>query len=234
MKSFKFKQFEVQQSKNVFRVGTDGVLLGALANVGDASKVLEVGTGTGLISLMLAQRNSSTQFLGIDINEEAVNLTQVNFENSPYNSRLKNIHQDFKSFETKEKFDLIVSNPPYFEESDSEKDKLARQTVELNFQQLISKSSKLLSENGILSVIIPFEIGDNFVELARENHLFLIRKINIKGIENSKIKRLVLEFSLTEKDLKESEFTIEKSPRKYSDQYLELTKEFHVFKEVGD
>ncbi|MCX8533726.1 tRNA1(Val) (adenine(37)-N6)-methyltransferase [Chryseobacterium luquanense] len=234
MKPFKFKQFEIQQSKNVFRVGTDGVLLGALANVSSATKVLEIGTGTGLISLMLAQRNSSAQFLGIDINEEAANLTQINFVNSSFNLRLKNSHQDFKNFDTNEKFDFIVSNPPYFEESGSEKDKLARQTVELNFQQLISKSSELLSENGIFSVIIPFEIGDIFIGLAHENQLFLIRKINIKGIDNSKIKRLILEFSLTEKDLEESEFTIEKSPRKYSDQYLELTKEFHVFKEVRD
>ncbi|MGD1319424.1 tRNA1(Val) (adenine(37)-N6)-methyltransferase [Chryseobacterium sp. 2R14A] len=230
MKPFKFKQFEIQQSKDVFRVGTDGVLMGALANVINAEKVLEVGTGTGLISLMLAQRNSSAEFLGIDINEEAVNLTRLNFENSPFYVRLKNIYQDFKSFETEGKFDLIVSNPPYFEESDSEKDKLARQTVELNFQQLISKSSKLLSENGIFSVIIPFEIGGDFVKLAYENQLFLIRKINIKGIGNSKTKRLILEFSLTEKEVEESEFIIEKSPRQYSDQYLELTKEFHVFK----
>jgi len=231
VKSFKFKQFEIQQSKDVFRVGTDGVLLGALADVKSASKVLEVGTGTGLISLMLAQRNSSAEFLGIDINEEAVNLTQINFENSPFSSRLKNMHQDFKNFKADDKFDFIVSNPPYFEESDSEKDKLARQTVELNFQQLISKSSELLSENGVLSVIIPFEIGNIFTELAQENQLFLIRKINIKGIENSKIKRLILEFSLMRNELEESEFIIEKSPRQYSDQYLELTKEFHVFKE---
>lgn len=230
MKSFKFKQFEIQQSKNVFRVGTDGVLLGVLANVNNASRVLEVGTGTGLISLMLAQRNSNAEFLGIDINEEAVNLTQLNFENSPFKPRLKNIHQDYKNFETEEKFDLIVSNPPYFEASDSEKDKIARQTVELNFSQLISKSSKLLSRNGIFSVIIPVEAGSDFIEICEENRLFLIRKINIKGIENSKIKRVILEFSLTEKVLEESEFIIEKSPRQYSDQYLELTKEFHVFK----
>lgn len=232
MKSFKFKQFEIQQSKNVFRVGTDGVLLGALANINSASKVLEVGTGTGLISLMLAQRNSYAEFLGIDINEEAVNLTRSNFGNSPFQLRLKNSHQDFKNFESDENFDLIVSNPPYFEESDSEKDKLARQTVELNFLQLISKSSKLLSENGILSVIIPSEVGNDFTKIASENQLFLIRQVNIKGIENSKIKRLVLEFSLAEKKSEESEFIIEKSPRQYSDQYLELTKEFHVFKEV--
>lgn len=232
MKSFKFKQFEIQQSKNVFRVGTDGVLLGSLANIDNVSKVLEVGTGTGLISLMLAQRNSYAEFLGIDINEEAVSLTRSNFENSPFQLRLKNSHQDFKNFESDAKFDLIVSNPPYFEESDSEKDKLARQTVELNFLQLISKSSKLLSENGIFSVIIPSEVGNDFTKIANENQLFLIRQVNIKGIENSKVKRLILEFSLTKKEVEESECIIEKSPRQYSDQYIELTKEFHVFKEV--
>ncbi|MEN4758791.1 methyltransferase [Chryseobacterium sp. C39-AII1] len=230
MKPFQFKQFEIQQSKDVFRVGTDGVLLGALANVSEASNILEVGTGTGLISLMLAQRNSQAEFLGIDINEEAVNFTKTNFQNSPFSSRLKNIHYDFKYFETEEKFDLIVSNPPYFESSDSEKDKIARQTVELNFRQLISQSSTLLTENGIFSVIIPIEAGSDFIEIAAENQLFLIKRINIKGIENSKAKRLILEFSKTEKELQESEFVIEKSPRQYSDQYLELTKEFHVFR----
>ena len=230
MKPFSFKQFNIQQTKNVFRVGTDGVLLGALASVETFSNVLEVGTGTGLISLMLAQRNSSAQFLGIDINEEAVNLTKINFENSPFFSRLKNIHQDFKSFAIEEKFDLIVSNPPYFEESSSEKDKIARQTVELNFAQLISKSANLLSKNGILSVVIPVEVGEDFIEIAAENKLFLCRKISIKGILDSKVKRLILEFSLQKKVLHESDFVIEKSPRQYSDQYLELTKEFHVFK----
>ncbi|KMQ67160.1 tRNA (adenine-N6)-methyltransferase [Chryseobacterium sp. FH2] len=229
MKPFKFKQFEIRQSKDVFRVGTDGVLLGALANVDNASKVLEIGTGTGLISLMAAQRNLTAEFLGIDINEEAVHITQINFENSPFKSRLKSIHQDFKTFVTKNKFDLIISNPPYFEESGSEKDKIARQTVELNFSQLISKSAKLLSEKGVFSVIIPVEIGEGFIEIAKENQLFLIKKINIKGIENSKTKRLILEFSLIEKGIEEQEFVIEKSPRQYSDQYLKLTKEFHVF-----
>ncbi|OCA70934.1 tRNA (adenine-N(6)-)-methyltransferase [Chryseobacterium artocarpi] len=230
MKPFIFKQFQIQQSKNVFRVGTDGVLLGALANIEAASHVLEVGTGTGLISLMLAQRNSHAYFLGLDINEEAVALTKLNFENSPFQERLKNNHQDFKTFETEYQFDLIVSNPPYFEESGSEKDKIARQTVELNFRQLIEKTAALLTENGLFSVIIPVEAGDVFVQIASENNLFLNRKVDIKGIENSNVKRLVLEFSPIEKITEASEFIIEKSPRIYSDQYLELTKEFHVFK----
>jgi tRNA1Val (adenine37-N6)-methyltransferase len=230
VKSFKFKRFEIQQSADVFRVGTDGVLLGVLANVDIAENVLEIGTGTGLISLMLSQRNVSADFLGIDINQEAVHLTKLNFENSPFNVRLKNILQDFKTFETDEKFDLIISNPPYFETSDSVKDKIARQTVELNFRQLISKSANLLSENGIFSVIIPFEAGEDFIKISKESQLFLNRKVNVYGIENSKIKRLILEFSLNESELHESDFIIEKSPREYSDQYLELTKEFHVFK----
>ncbi|KPE49492.1 tRNA1(Val) (adenine(37)-N6)-methyltransferase [Chryseobacterium indologenes] len=234
MKSFTFKNFEVLQSEQVFRVGTDGVLLGALAGVEKASRVLEIGTGTGLISLMLAQRNTAASILGLDINEAASALTKVNFEKSPFHSRLNTIHQDFKSFKTEEKFNFIVSNPPYFEESGSEKDKIARQTVELNFRQLIEASVKFLSEDGILSVIIPVEAGKVFIRTAIENRLFLIRKINIQGIEGSKAKRLILEFSLTEKPLSESDFVIEKSPRQYSDQYLELTKEFHVFKKKDE
>jgi tRNA1Val (adenine37-N6)-methyltransferase len=229
VKPFKFKYFEIQQSKDVFRVGTDGVLLGILADVEHASEVLEIGTGTGLISLMLAQRNPHASFLGIDINADAALLTRINFEHSPFHSRLKNVYQDLKTFETEKKFDLIVSNPPYFEESGSDKDKIARQTIELNFQQLISASVKLMSGHGLLSVIIPAEAGRIFVETASENHLFLNRKVAIKGIENSKTKRLVLEFSFTEKVIEESDFIIEKSPRQYSDQYLKLTKEFHVF-----
>lgn len=230
MKPFTFKQFKIEQSKDVFRVGTDGVLLGALADVHGVSSVLEVGTGTGLISLMLAQRNLQAHFLGLDINEEAAALTMLNFETAPFHARLKNRHQDFKTFETEERFDLIVSNPPYFEESGSEKDKIARQTVELNFSQLIANAARLLSENGIFSVIIPVEAGDVFISLAKENYLFLNRKVNIKGIENSNVKRLILEFSSHENEIIESDFIIEKSPRQYSDQYLELTKEFHVFK----
>lgn len=230
MKAFTFRQFEIQQSKEVFRVGTDGVLLGALANGNDALKVLEAGTGTGLISLMLAQRNPVADFLAIDISREAAELAGLNFRNSPFSDRLQAIHQDFKHFITEEKFDLIVSNPPYFEASDSEKDKVARQMIELNFGQLVSKASDLLSENGILSVIIPVEAAEGFIKETGKNGLFLIRRINIKGIAHSHPKRLLLEFSNVEEGCKESEFIIEKSPRQYSDQYLELTREFHVFR----
>ncbi len=229
MKPFYFQQFQVLQSKDVFRVGTDAVLLGALASVVSAKKILEVGTGTGLISLMLAQRNPKTDLIAIDISEKARILSLANFENSIFRNRISSFHQDFKSFETNERFDLIISNPPYFEENESVKDIVARQKTELDFFELIQKSSELVSENGIFSVIIPSSSAEYFIAEAESFNMKIFRKINIFGIKNGSLKRNILEFSKSDLPLETTDFVIEKSPRQYSDQYLELTKEFHIF-----
>jgi tRNA1Val (adenine37-N6)-methyltransferase len=229
MKPFRFQQFDIDQSSNVFRVGTDAVLLGALSNVSKAENILEVGTGTGIISLMLAQKNTHANILAIDINEEAVSISQNNFSNSPFSDRIKSQLQDFKNFETEEKFNLIISNPPYFEINSSEKDILARQRLELDFTDLIKKSSELLSDGGLFSVIIPIDSEKEFSQICFENDLFLRRKIVIKGIKTAEPKRVVLEYSLKESETKIENFVIEKSPRVYSDEYLELTKAFHIF-----
>ena len=229
MKPFRFQKFEILQHKNVFRVGTDGVLLGALCQVENAQKILEVGTGTGLISLMLAQRNANAKITALDLNEDAVKLAQENFKNAPFSERLNVFHQDFKIFESQKEYDFVVCNPPFFEENNSVKDILARQQVELTFRNLIEKASKILSSEGIFSVIIPSESAQEFENLAEDFDLYLVRKVNIFGIENGVLKRNVLEFSKKKSALETLDFTIEKSPRKYSDQYLELTKEFHVF-----
>ncbi|QOW11585.1 methyltransferase [Kaistella flava (ex Peng et al. 2021)] len=229
MKPFQFKQFSIQQSKTVFRVGTDGVVLGAASSVNHAKNILEVGTGTGLISMMLAQRNPEAEIQAIDIIENAVELALENFENSPFKNRLKVFLQNYKNFNSKEKYDLIVSNPPYFEENDSSKDIIARQQSELSFEQLIEKSSDLLSENGLLSVIIPSESGFFFEDYCNRKNLYLHRKIQIYGIKDSKPKRLLLEFSLQLKEAIELELVIEKSPRKFTEEYLKLTEEFHQF-----
>ncbi|MCD9856108.1 methyltransferase [Epilithonimonas sp. JDS] len=229
MKPFRFQQFDIQQNADVFRVGTDAVLLGSLANVSEAKKVLEVGTGTGIISLMIAQRNPEAQILAIDINSEAVNISQTNFINSPFSERLKSQLQDLKNFDTEQKFDLIISNPPYFEINSSEKDILARQRLELSFSDLIKKSSQLLSGNGLFTVIIPIDSEKEFTELCFKNKLFIQRKVVIKGIKTSEPKRLVLEYSFSESETQVENFVIEKSPRVYSNEYLELTKEFHQF-----
>ncbi|QBO58167.1 tRNA1(Val) (adenine(37)-N6)-methyltransferase [Chryseobacterium salivictor] len=229
MKPFHFKQFSIQQSKKVFRVGTDGVLLGAASTVNNAKNILEVGTGTGLISLMLAQRNLQAEIHAIDINENAVALAAENFENSPFQNRVKVFLQDYKKFNSKEKYDLIVSNPPYFEENASQKDITARQQTELSFGFLVEKSSDLLSEKGLLSVIIPFDSGVLFEEYCSQKSLYLNKRIQIYGIRDAKPKRLILEFGLQKKEANHSDFVIEKSPRKYTDEYLKLTEEFHQF-----
>ena len=229
MKPFRFQQFDIQQNADVFRVGTDAVLLGSLANISEVKNILEVGTGTGIISLMIAQRNPEAQILAIDINSEAVNISQTNFSNSPFSERLKSQLQDLKNFETEENFDLIISNPPYFEINSSEKDILARQRLELNFSDLVKKSSQLLSENGLFTVIIPVDSEKEFTQICFNNNLFLQRKVIIKGIKTSEPKRLVLEYSFIESETQVENFVIEKSPRVYSDEYLELTKDFHQF-----
>ena len=229
MKPFRFQQFTVQQSKDVFRLGTDGVLLGALCSADKSYRILEVGAGTGIISLMIAQRNPMAEILSLEINQDAARLAEQNFKNSPFASRLQAIHDDLKYFESGEKFDLIISNPPYFEINPSVKDVLARQKVELDFSDLVEKSSRLLKSGGIFSVILPAESGHEFIQICNQNDLNLSRKVNIYGIEGGMLKRVLLEFSTQPKDLVEEDFVIEKSPRQYSDQYLKQTSEFHVF-----
>lgn len=230
MKPFHFKQFTLEQNKNVFRVGTDGVLLGALSSVKDAGKILEVGTGSGLISLMVAQRNPTAKITALDLDPEAFSLAKTNFSNSSFTKNLFALHQDFTYFSSFEKFDVIISNPPYFDENTSEKDILARQQVTLSFETLIKKSAMLLQENGLLSVIVPFEMGSLFEEFGLKYGLTVHKKIQIFGIENSPPKRWILELGFGEKELEEKALTIEKSPRKFTDDYLNLTQDFHLFK----
>lgn len=230
MKPFVFREFTIQQHKNVFRVGTDGVLLGALCNVQNSVNALEVGPGTGLISLMIAQRNPQTEIVAVEINPLAFEIAQENFKNSRFHSRLEVLQGDYKTFSPQNKFDLIVSNPPYFETNNSEKDAIARQQRELSFEDLIQKSKDLLSPEGIFSVIIPYSSSNSFIDSCSRQGLELSRSIIIYGSENLPAKRVILEFGFREKEVIQEKFVIEESPRVYSTQYLEATKDFHVFK----
>lgn len=228
MKVFKFKQFSIQQSSEVFRVGTDGVLLGAMCDCEQAKRILEVGTGTGLIAMMLAQRNANSEITAIDINSEAVELAKQNVDNSPFDS-IRVECQNYVDYLSQSKFDLIVSNPPYFEINSSSKDILARQQLTLTYRDLVRKSAENLDENGIFSVIIPSDHFGVFVDYAAENKLHLKRKVNIFGIKDGELRRVLLEFSFLSNEVVEENFIIEKAPRQYSEQYFNLTKDFHVF-----
>lgn len=232
---FKFKQFTIYHDKCAMKVGTDGVLLGAWATVSDSRRsILDVGTGSGLIALMLAQRNSAAQILGIDIDANAVLQASENFENSPFSNRLRAEQTSFEEWiksET-EKVDLIVSNPPFFSDSlqsPNKKRTLARHDTSLLIKSLFEFSKMKLSENGLLSLILPYSQKQVCEQFARDNKWFLSRCTTVFPKPDSQPKRLLLEFS---KNLvpqpQINEIVIEEARHKYTSDYIELTKDFYL------
>lgn len=158
---FQFKQFTVRHDKCAMKVGTDGVLLGAWAPVQNAKYILDVGAGSGLISLQLAQRNPWASITSIEIDPAAAAQAKENIQSSPWSDRMEVICSDFRDYHAENKFDLIVSNPPYFVDALKCPDNqrcMARHTSELNYELLFGHSTHLLSEQGIISVIIPSEV----------------------------------------------------------------------------
>ncbi len=167
MSKFKFKQFSIEQDRCAMKIGTDGVLLGAWTPIdNNPFTILDIGTGTGIIALMLAQRSNAQQIDAFEIDEEAYEQAVDNFENSPWSDRLFCYHAGLDEFieEPEEEYDLIVSNPPFYTEdykSDNEQRDLARFTDSMPFEDLIEAADLLLSENGIFSVIIPYKEETN-------------------------------------------------------------------------
>tara|TARA_B110000467_G_C18248153_1_gene438723 strand:- start:195 stop:896 length:702 start_codon:yes stop_codon:yes gene_type:complete len=231
LSTFKFKQFEIAQDKCAMKVGTDGVILGAWTVCNKATNILDIGCGTGLISLMLAQRNDAAVITGIEIEENAFLQSLDNFNNSKWSKRLSIIHTSLQDFSSETKFDLIVSNPPFFTDStqaNNQYRKLARSTNSLNFKELISKSKILLSENGIFSVIIPFPRKEEFISVALENNLYLRRICNVKGTANSLVKRVLMQFNNSQNTILEENLIIEKERHQYTKEYISLCKDFYL------
>ena len=230
---FKFKQFTINQDRCAMKVGTDGVLLGSYTNVENVQNILDIGTGTGLIALMLAQR-SKAKIIAIEIEKQASIQAKENIENSKFNSQIEVINASLQEYEktTNNKFDLIVSNPPYFQNSykaETDQRTTARHTTELTYTELILNSEKLLSEDGVICIIIPEDEAQNLIEITNENNLFVIDILKIKPTPTKRPKRVILTFSKTEKPLTQSELIIEdKGRHNYSDKYIELTKEFYL------
>lgn len=229
-KPFQFKQFSIYQDKTAMKVGTDGVLLGAWANL-LGQDVLDIGTGTGLISLMLAQRFPDSVIDALEIDQDAFLQAKENFEDSTFNNRLSIYHTSLQGFSTQKKYDLIVSNPPFFTVNDTvnfDARKQARQQETLTFSDLISKTSQLLKLDGLASFIIPHDQMDDFCTIAAQNDLKPGRVVYIKGNETSQIKRVLLEFSFEEKNRVEEQLTIEVGRHQYTQDYINLTKAFYL------
>ena len=196
---FRFKQFEVQQDQCAMKIGTDGIMLGAWANIDHATKALDIGTGTGVIALMLAQRAAKAQIEGIDIDEVACNQAKGNFKASPWSDRLSVIHdpiQDYARF-TRNKYDLIVSNPPFFSGGTfgmKEERAIARQTVRMPHGDLLIAVRQLLAKEGRFCLVLPYLEGLRFQERAEEYHLFCTKATEVKPMPEAPVKRLLMQF----------------------------------------
>lgn len=236
-KPFQFKEFTVAQDKTAMKIGTDAVLLGAWCTIDDCcDTILDIGSGTGVIALMLAQRSEVMTIDAVEIDENAYEQTVENFENSDWGDRLYCYHTSFKNFvkeisDEEETYELIVSNPPFytddFETNDSARN-IARFTTSLSFKELISGVVKILSKTGTFAVIIPFKEEKTFIDLAYKNNLFVNRICRVQGNPSSAIKRTLLEFSFQEYEVKEEHLIIETSRHQYTQVYTHLTKDFYL------
>lgn len=229
---FSFKQFTIHHDRCAMKVGTDGVLLGAWADVSAARRILDIGTGTGLIALMIAQRNPDARIIGIDIDEGAVEQARENIANSPWKDRVEAALQNVCTYRPSMPFDVIVSNPPYFVNSlkcpDNQRN-TARHTDSLDFESLISSASRLLSSEGTFSVIIPTDGMEAFLVSASPRGLHLSRRTWVHTKPEAFPKRVLLAFSRSaEKDCVESHLVIELSRHVYSEEYTALTRDFYL------
>lgn len=235
MSTFNFKKFSVNQDKCAMKIGTDGVLLGAWCPVdNNPFSVLDIGAGTGILSLMLAQRSHAEQIDALEIDEDAYEQCVENFENSPWSDRLFCFHAGLDEFvdEPEDEYDLIISNPPFYSENyktdDSQRD-LARFQDALPFEELVGAADLLLSENGIFAVIIPYKEEERFLDLCAQVELFPVKVTRVKGTPNTPIVRSLLAFKRYELSvLTADELVIEISRHEYTDEYIELTKDFYL------
>lgn len=228
---FEFKQFRIEQHKAAMKVGTDGVLLGAWTPVEGASRILDVGTGTGLIALMLAQR-SDAMIDAVEIDESACEEARFNFEQSGWSNRLHIYHSDFHPFAdlSHESYDLIVSNPPFFINSLKTKNEalsIARHNDMLSFNQLVSGARKLLNSSGRLCVIIPFGSCTEFRESARLAGFYLRNQTNVIPKSGTAPKRVLLEFTLQPNYPTINELAILDENSVYTNNYKSLTSPFY-------
>jgi tRNA1Val (adenine37-N6)-methyltransferase len=235
MATFNFKQFTVQQDKCAMKIGTDGVLLGAWCPIdNNPFSVLDIGAGTGILSLMLAQRSHAKQIDALEIDVDAYEQCVDNFEKSPWSDRLFCFHAGLDEFiaEPEDEYDLIISNPPFYSEnyktSNFYRD-LARFQDALPFEDLIEAVDLLLSENGIFALIIPYKEEERFIDLCAEVELYPVKVTRVKGSNTTPIVRSLLAFKRYELSvLTADELVIEINRHEYTDDYIQLTKEFYL------
>lgn len=229
---FHFKKFSVRHDRSGMKVGTDGVLLGAWADVQNATHILDIGTGTGIIALMLAQRASESVTIdAVEIDANAYTDARENIAASPWHDRIQLHHIPIQQFTTTVKYDLMVSNPPYFQKSykpPTAQRETARHTEQLTFDEILVTAEKLLHPHGKLNVILPYTEGLQFLGLAEHKGLHCSRKWIFRTRENKPVERFLLELGWEKKPLEQDEVLLYRSGEEWSDGYRALTRDFYL------
>lgn len=228
---FSFKQFTVYHDRCAMKVGTDGVLLGAWTDLSASRRILDIGTGTGLIALMTAQRCPEAQITAIDIDAEAVNQARENVEASPWKNRVGILLQDVCTYASESGFDTIVSNPPYFIDSQKCPDNqrtTARHTDTLDAPRLLEKVAEFLTPDGRFSLILPADQTDGLLQIAQAQGLYPSRLTQVITRPGLSPKRSLVEFRKTPQDYSVNELVVELERHVYSDEYIALTREFYL------
>ena len=228
---FRFKQFDVAHDQCAMKVNTDGVLLGAWAEVNDAKSILDIGTGTGVIALMLAQRNSEAIIDAIDIDKDACKQARENFKQSKWSEQLNVFHSPLQGFTPGKKYDAIISNPPYFiddfKTGNPQKD-IAKHSVALSYGQLIVGISQLLSEEGKVFLVLPSFQYSKIETIAGRENLFITKAAEVIAVEGKPPYLLLVQLERSKKQFSKERVTIQNSDGNFTDEYKLLTKEFYL------
>jgi tRNA1Val (adenine37-N6)-methyltransferase len=229
---FSFKEFTIFQDKAAFKVGTDGVLLGAAADITNRKRILDIGSGTGLITIMLAQR-CNAEIVAIEPDPESFSQTYDNVTGCKWSSRINVVNTSLQNYVPgTDKFDLIVTNPPYFSNSLKNPDQRkssARHTDSLNSNELLKGAARLLEDKGRFQLILPYLEGNIFIAEAQEYGMYCNNILKIRPLPTSEIGRLILTFSREQLKATEKFLTIEHGRRhEFTEEYINLTKDFYL------
>jgi tRNA1Val (adenine37-N6)-methyltransferase len=227
---FRFKQFDVKQTNNPLKVGTDAMLLGAFIDASTKKRGLDLGTGTGVLSLMVAQKNTEIQLDAIEINSLAAEECSFNFEQSVWSIRLHCLEGDYLKIDFQKPYDLIFSNPPYHLESIIGEDldyNRAKHSDSNELAELVHLVNRILSEDGDFWLILPFQLTTYIQKIAEDNKLFCKQLIQIHAKENKRNTRVICQFQKKQSNLSVSDFYIRNADNSYTEAYIQLTKDFH-------
>nr|WP_044655518.1 methyltransferase [Bacteroides acidifaciens] len=229
---FQFKQFTVWHDKCAMKVGTDGVLLGAWASVRNAHKILDVGTGTGLVALMLAQRSLlDADIVALEIDKAAAGQAGENVARSPWKERIEVVQADFRNYQSSDKFDVIVSNPPYFVDSlecPDQQRNAARHNDSLTYEELLEGVAGLLAEDGAFTIVIPTDVADRVKMIATAKNLYAVRQLNVITKPGGIPKRTLITFTFSNQECVVEELLTELARHQYSEEYIALTREYYL------